>query len=125
MIIKNNFFFTDIKNVEFEVNKESEDVSEYIKQFEHSPYSARFWKEHRFNIELIHSGEELRMNAWRLSPFNTFIDSNGELWTYKFENEDLKGKTNWYVYGFQYDFNKSSHKYIQYGIILKEILRYH
>lgn len=114
---KKQFFFTDIKNVEFEVNKESEDVSEYIKQFEHSPYSARFWKEYRFNIELIPSDEELRMNTWRLSPFNTFIDSNGELWTYKFENEDLKGKTNWYVYGFQYDFNKSSHKYIQYGNI--------
>lgn len=114
---KKQFFFTDIKNVEFEINKESEDVSEYIKQFEHSPYSARFWKEYRFNIELISSDEELRMNTWRLSPFNTFIDSNGELWTYKFENEDLKGKTNWYVYGFQYDFNKYTHKYIQYGNI--------
>lgn len=57
------------------------------------------------------------MNTWKLSPFNTYIDSNGELWTYKFENDDFKGKTNWYVYGFHYDFSKSIHKYIQFGNI--------
>lgn len=105
---KDGFFFTGIKGVEFETSNKIEDISEYIKQFEYSPYSPRFWKEHRFNMTLIPSDKEIKRYDWKLHPFNTYINVDGTLWSYKFDDKDCYNDKCYYSSRYEFDYKKST-----------------
>lgn len=88
------FFFSDIKNVEFEIGGEKpltkDELKEYVNRFEHSPYSNKWWKEYRFNSTLKsickYDTGKYGYNFDRI--YSTSIDIDGNVYTHRVENHD-------------------------------------
>lgn len=113
---KDGFFFTDIKGVEYETSQNTEDVSEYIELFIHSPYSPEFWQ-NRNKLILVPSDKKLSRNSWKLIPFNTYLNEDGTLWTYKFNDEDCYNDKAYYCYRYDFDYKGRNKSFIEFGNI--------
>lgn len=96
---KDKFFFSDIKNVEYENSNFSSlsetDLKEYINRFEHSPYSKKFWKEYRFKGKLIQNESTFEKNTYKDNIWTSLLDENGNILTHKIESEDCYDYKSW------------------------------
>lgn len=90
-----SFFFTDIKNIEFEV-KEKESLSievlnAIVERFEHSPYSSKWWKVHRFNSKITVTKTTTKKSLYDCERlYSTVVDEEGFIYTHAIQHRDIK-----------------------------------